>query len=383
MSNGLERGFRRGKGIKFILVLKHLFVDRAVIDAPQTLLFQDKLNLPVQIVDEGREVFDFVSKADDPIQRGKEVLFLTRNKGAFIRKCPGTRHYTCCDYMILHIGTFCTMDCAYCILQSYFHPPVLQFFVNHSDLFHELNTALAEKRFRRIGTGEFTDSLIWEVWTGFNADLVNRFARQSHAMLELKTKTTAVAGLKDLDHRKKTAIAWSVNTDSVIQTNERGTAPLSARLKAAARCESWGYPLAFHFDPMVIYTGCEADYRGVIEDIFQHVSPENVLWISIGTFRFMPDLKPIVQARFPVSKIIYGEFVSGMDDKMRYFKPLRIELYRAMYAAVQDISPKVPVYFCMEDDEVWQKSFGFLPSDAGGLAAMLDRSAVHHCGLDR
>ncbi|MFW5640336.1 MAG: radical SAM protein [Thermodesulfobacteriota bacterium] len=363
--------------------LKHLFVDRAVIDAPQTLLFRDKLNLPVHVVDDGREVFDFVSKADDPIQCGKEVLFLTRNKGAFIRKCPGTRHYTCCDYMILHIGAFCTMDCAYCILQSYFHPPVLQFFVNHSDLFQELNAALAEKRFRRIGTGEFTDSLIWEVWTGLNADLVNRFARQSHAMLELKTKTTAVAGLKDLDHRKKTAIAWSVNTVSVIQTNERRTAPLSARLKAAARCEAWGYPLAFHFDPMVIYEGCEAEYRRVIEDIFSHVSPENVLWISIGTFRYMPDLKPIVQARFPASKIIYGEYISELDDKMRYFKPLRIALYRAVYAAVQDIAPKVPVYFCMEDDEVWQKSFGFLPADAGGLPAMLDRSAVHHCGLDR
>ncbi len=365
------------------MVLKHVFVDRAVIDAPQTLLFRDKLNLPLQVVDDDRKVFDFVSKADDPIRRGKEVLFLTRNKGAFIRKCPGTRHYTCCDYMILHIGAFCTMDCAYCILQSYFHPPVLQFFVNHSDLFHELNTALAEKRFRRIGTGEFTDSLIWEMWTDFNADLVNRFARQSHAMLELKTKTTAVAGLKDLDHQKKTAIAWSVNTDSVIHTNERGTAPLSARLKAAARCESWGYPLAFHFDPMVIYPGCEAEYREVIEDIFQYISPENVLWISIGTFRFMSDLKPIVQARFPASKIIYGEFISGLDDKMRYFRPLRIELYRAMFATVKNIAPKVPVYFCMEDDEVWQKSFGFLPADAGGLPAMLDRSAVHHCRLDR
>ena len=354
-----------------------------MIDLPHTLFVCDKLHLPVHIVEGGREVFEFVSKADDPIRRGKEVLFLTKNKGAFIRKCPGTRHYTCCDYMILHIGTFCTMDCAYCILQSYFHPPVLQLFVNHSDMFQELNAALEEKQFRRIGTGEFTDSLIWELWTDVNADLVNRFARQSHAVLELKTKTTAVEGLKRLDHQQKTVIAWSVNTDSVIRTNERGTASLSARLTAAARCESWGYPLAFHFDPMVIYDGCETEYRRVVEEIFEHVSPKNVLWISIGTFRFMADLKPIVQSRFPESKIVYGEFIPGLDDKMRYFKPLRIELYRGMYSAVQEIAPEVPVYFCMEDDEVWQKSFGFLPSDVDGLPAMLDRSAVHHCRLDR
>jgi spore photoproduct lyase len=36
----------------------------------------------------------------------------------------------------------------------------------------------------------------------------------------------------------------------------------------------------------------------------------------------------------------------------------------------------------MEDDEVWQKSLGFLPADKGGLPRMLDESAVRHCGLD-
>jgi hypothetical protein len=70
--------------------------------------------------------------------RGKQVLYLTRNKGGFLKPCPGTREYTCCDYQILHVASFCTMDCSYCILQSYFHPPLLQFFVNREDLDREL-----------------------------------------------------------------------------------------------------------------------------------------------------------------------------------------------------------------------------------------------------
>jgi spore photoproduct lyase len=36
----------------------------------------------------------------------------------------------------------------------------------------------------------------------------------------------------------------------------------------------------------------------------------------------------------------------------------------------------------MEDDEVWEKSLGFIPSDRGGLSRMLDESAALHCGLD-
>ncbi|GBC60821.1 DNA photolyase [Desulfonema ishimotonii] len=361
--------------------LTKLYIDERVAGTPEVLSIRSRLNLPVEPVADVREVFEWISAAADPIQRAKESLFLTRNRGAFIRKCPGTREYTCCGYMILHIGTFCTMDCSYCILQSYFHPPVLQFFVNHDDMLAELDRAFEEKAFRRIGTGEFTDSMIWDLWTDFSTVLVSKFAQQSHMMLELKTKTTAIDNLRGLDHRRRTAVAWSVNTEAVIRVNERGTASLTARLKAAARCESWGYPVAFHFDPMVIYEGCEADYQQVVEQIFSHVSPDNVLWISIGTFRFMPGLKPVVQKRFPDSKIVYGEFISGLDEKMRYFKPLRIHLYQAIYSRIRAIAPDVRVYFCMEDDEVWQKSLGFVPEERGGLPEMLDQSAITHCEL--
>ncbi len=361
--------------------ITRLYIEQEVAHRPETIAIRSKFNVPADVVKDAREVFAAVSDADDPVQKGKEVLFLTRNRGPFIRKCPGTRHYICCDYMILHIGTFCTMDCAYCILQSYFHPPVLQYFVNHDDMLAELDRHFGQKSFRRIGTGEFTDSMIWEIWTDLSGMLVPKFAGQSHSVLELKTKTTAIDALKHFDHRRKTITAWSVNTETVIRDNERGTATLSTRLKAAAACESWGYPLAFHFDPMVLYDGCTADYEKVVENIFRHVSPNNIVWISIGTFRFMPSLKPIIQRRFPGSTIVYGEFISGIDEKMRYFKPLRIQLYRRIYHLIQSIAPGLTVYFCMEDDEVWEKSFGFTPAAKGGLPAMLDRSAQRLCAL--
>ena len=70
------------------------------------------------IVEDSQAVYDAVLKANDPVSRGKQVLFLTQNRGPFVRSCPGTRNYTCCGYRILHVGTYCVMDCAYCILQS-------------------------------------------------------------------------------------------------------------------------------------------------------------------------------------------------------------------------------------------------------------------------
>jgi spore photoproduct lyase len=35
----------------------------------------------------------------------------------------------------------------------------------------------------------------------------------------------------------------------------------------------------------------------------------------------------------------------------------------------------------MEDNEVWEKVFGFIPSKRGGLSKMLDDSAIRHCEL--
>jgi spore photoproduct lyase len=273
------------------------------------------------------------------------------------------------------------MDCSYCILQSYFHPPVLQYFVNRLDLARELEKLFAGKAISRIGTGEFTDSMIWDAWTNLSDLLIPIFSKQSNTILELKTKTNAIQKLKGISHNRKTIAAWSLNTNRIIQTEETHTASLSDRLEAAALCESWGYPVAFHFDPIIVYEGCEADYRSVIRKLFSHVSPENIVWISLGSFRFMPDLKHIIERRFPDSKIVYGEFIPGIDSKMRYFKPLRIHIYRRIVSWIREYAPEVLIYFCMEDDEVWQKSLGFIPAERGGLSKMLDESAAFHCAL--
>ena len=361
--------------------IRKLYIDVDVADFPEVRSILNRLNLPAKIVKNAEEVYHRISLATDPVKKGKEILFLTRNRGAFVKKCPGTRSYTCCGYEILHIGTFCHMDCTYCILQSYFHPPMLQYFVNHENLFEELERVFTGDSIHRIGTGEFTDSLIWELWTDFSNRLVPAFAAQRRAILELKTKTTSVERLEQLAHNRKVITAWSVNTPRIIATEEHRTASLSARLRSAAKCESWGYPLAFHFDPILIYDGCETDYEQTVKEIFSYASADNIVWISLGTFRFMPSLKPLIQKRFPSSKIIYGEFITGLDGKMRYFKPLRIEIYRKIIASIRKFAPQVLIYLCMEDDEVWQKSLGFTPGERGGLARMLDEQAIKQCDL--
>ena len=361
--------------------ISKLFIEKEMEEHALTADICTRIDAPVRVVDSLKEAYAYVNNSDDSVTKGKQTLILCRNKGTFIKNCPGTREYNCCGYEILHLASYCSMDCTYCILQTYFHPPVLQYFVNHEDMWLELEHVFSSNRISRLGTGEFTDSLIWENFSNLTPLLVQRFSEQKRAILELKTKTVAIDGLKELGHNRKTILAWSLNTEKVIQSEERYTTTLTARLNAARRCIERGYPIAFHFDPIVVYDGCEQDYKQVIQQLFAYVSPRDIVWISMGSFRFIPALKQVIQERFPSSGIVYHEFVPGLDGKMRYFKPIRMSLYRKIVQWIKEVAPEVCIYFCMEDDEVWETCLGFAPSEVGGLSAMLDRAAIAHCGL--
>ena len=87
-----------------------------------------------------------------------------------IKPCPGTREYICCGYRILNTATNCPIDCTYCILQAYFNQPYLRLFANLEDIFTQLGIYAREREGEiiRLGTGEFTDSLVFDPITRFS-----------------------------------------------------------------------------------------------------------------------------------------------------------------------------------------------------------------------
>ncbi|SMC22401.1 spore photoproduct lyase [Desulfacinum hydrothermale DSM 13146] len=311
------------------------------------------------------------------------LLEVEHFKGRFWRNCPGTRVYDCCGYQIIHFGTQCTIDCTYCILQAYFNQPNLRLFGNTDDLLREVEERLDQDpdRLHRVGTGEFTDSLLLDPWTGLSQDLVPLFARRPNAVLELKTKTDHVDQLQDLPHGGHTLISWSLNAQEVTRREESRAASLRARLEAAQKCARWGYYLGFHFDPMIHYPGWRQGYRKTLDALMDAVDPSRVVWISLGAFRFMPELKPIIAHNHPRTRITTGEFIRGLDGKLRYFRDIRIQLYSMMVEALKGWDRNLCVYLCMEGPWIWRKVFGFEPADKGGLPKMLDDAVRTRMGV--
>jgi len=329
--------------------------------------------LSVRVLKDPAPLFRALLQEEDPQGAGKKVLFLSAFPGEFVKKCPGTQGFICCNYTVVNAATGCPLDCTYCILQLYLrNNPVLRVFVNTEEIFRSLHALFAAHPDRtfRIGTGELTDSLALDPLTGLSRELVPFFARQGKAVLELKTKTDHIENLIDLDHRGRTVIGWSVNPEEVIAAEEKGAASLQARLRAAKRCREAGYRIAFHFDPMVFREGWEKMYAGVVEDLFRSVSPEGIAWISLGGLRFPPALKEIMRERFSASPLITGEFVPSPDGKMRYLRSIRVPAYRKMVEWIRAFGPEVPLYLCMESREVWEQVFDRIPSGIENLAGI-------------
>ena len=326
--------------------------------------------IPVQTIDEVE-----TGKRRDESDMGKENIYLMHYKGEFLKPCPGTREYICCGYKILNVGTNCPLDCSYCILQSYLNQPNLRVFVN---LQQELKQVLdiidnSPDSVFRVGTGEFTDSLAVDHITGLSDIIVPPFSKRKNAVLELKTKTTNVKRLLSSKYRDRIILSWSLNSPYISAREEHKAVSLEKRLKSAHQCQSEGFILGFHFDPIIFHPQWKEEYLKTLELLDKYIDPKGVIWISLGSFRFIQGLKPIIRSRHPGTCVLDGEFIMGLDGKMRYFKPIRIDLYSFMRENLEKWYPNPGLYLCMESDDVWNKSMRWSPGNSAGLSNYLNK----------
>jgi spore photoproduct lyase len=259
------------------------------------------------------------------------------------------------------------------VLQGYLNIPAITLFVNVEDLLAELDRGLAAdpSKVWRLGTGEFGDSLALDDLTGLNARLLPFFARQSRAVLEIKSKWHRLEPLLSLGPNPQVIFAWSLNPPEIIRAAELGAATLAARLAAASRAAAAGFRLAFHFDPLIYFPGWEEAYRRTVELLGNAVPASAVAWISLGGLRFLPPMRALIHQRFPASRIAAQEMVAAPDGKLRYFKDLRIEMYSRMRGWLEEALPGALLYLCMESPRVWRAVCGWQPTGED-LALLLD-----------
>lgn len=286
-------------------------------------------------------------------------IFLIRSKDAFIKICPCTKGYKRCGYWILNIGFGCPIDCAFCFLQLYSNAPGLILPVNMEDYYPRIEQFDRKREKRtRIGTGEFTDSLALDKYTGYVSMLIPFFRKAKNLILELKTKTADVNSVLREEPHENIVISWSMNTRDIASRYEKGAASVDERIAAAVSTAERGYKIGFHFDPVVYFRGWEDQYKALVEEIFsKDALRENTAWVSLGTLRYTPGLKQAAEQRFSDTFMYYtGEFFADTDGKLRYPRELRIDIYDKMITWIRKFDASCWIYLCMEPEEVWRRT---------------------------
>ena len=332
-------------------------------------------HIPVEKIQDKRVLIKQFLSMPDSIGIGKKHLLLTRFYGRHLKPCPGTSRHICCGYHVINAITNCPMDCSYCVLQGYLNNPFLTLYTNWNELLQEVDTFLSgdPRSLLRLGTGELSDSLALDSIFPLSQILIPFFAERNNGVLELKTKSAEVNHLLHLNHQGKTVISWSLNPQKMIEEEEIRTTPLEERIDAAKKCQGAGYPIGFHFDPIIYDKGWEKRYQETVFSLFNKIDPKKVIWISLGGFRYPPQLKGIAKERFPNTKIFLGELFPGKDGKYRYLKEIRVEMYQKMLGWLREVDPDLFIYLCMESKEVWEKVFGWAPSSSHHLNHLFEQ----------
>ncbi len=342
--------------------IEQIFIDQQVIEDEITTRVRKAFpKINPSIVKSSERFAAYLSNLK--ITEGKRTLWLTHFKGNFVKPCPGTADsYRCCNYLVVNETTNCPIDCTYCILQGYINNPAITIYTNYRKILDEIQQLSKSNlnRVLRVGTGELTDSLALDPLTRLSEKLIAKVQQLPNVILELKSKTDNIGHLLNLNPQK-VVLSWSLNPEEYVQSDEHKSDNLFKRLTAAKQAGEKGFMLGFHFDPILYFPNWKKAYIQLISQLSEQVNPDRIAWISMGSLRYPPHLKEIIRKRFPHSKIFSGDQIKGLDGKTRYIRPLRKMMYRFILQNIREKLGDVFVYFCMEDERMWEDVIGKKP----------------------
>ena len=274
----------------------------------------------------------------------KDCVIFARKRGPWLKPfhCYENSAYR---FLSLDLAEGCLFDCVYCYLQSYLNHGALVLFLGLTGLLEELN-ALDQGAYW-ISTGLLSDSLLAESQFPFLTRISKNLP--PNAILELRSKAADVTMLESADiARKQIVLSWSLNPPEIARNYEFGASSVAERLTAAWQAIHLGYRVAFHLDPVFCFDGWQQAYAELFS-MLENFPKRDVAFLSVGLFRYMPDLGAVIRKRFPYHPILSGEFFPDEDGKYHYFRAIRKEMYESFSGWLKRWED-IPVFRSMEPD---------------------------------
>ncbi len=292
---------------------------------------------------------------------------VTKRKNNFIEKYDYGKNIVGFGEYVLRFASSCPLGCLYCYLRDVNwqkHQPKV--YTNFDGLRKELEKLcrVSEKDHRiYINAGQNSDSFVFEPDAGLVKFLdvfisENPDIRQK-IRIELRTKTDNISFLEKVVNKESFIVAFSINPQSIIDKYEPNTASLEKRLASIKKCQDWGFSVGFRLEPIIIQKDIFEEYRKVFvlaeeKDVFKDT--QKIHSIGFSCLRLTRGLvKKIKENQSHWAGILLcAEFVPCPDGKLRYFRPIRVEIYRGLIEIAQKYISKNKIFLSSEPIYIWQ-----------------------------
>ncbi len=262
--------------------------------------------IPITFLDSNRVSLPTSNTPRETFFAAKRVVVLAARKRDKFQGCRPSANYQ------LPLISGCPGHCQYCYLNTSFGlKPYIRLYVNQQEILTWAEEYVNQRRpFITIFEGAaISDPIPLEQWSGSLRKTIEYFGQHPFGRFRFVTKFDQVDSLLDADHRLHTRIRFTVNSQTVIQSWDKGTVSLHRRLQAAAKVAEAGYLYGFLVGPVIIHEGWETEYEKLFEQMASVLPPRThkLASIEIVTHRFTPKAKEIIKTVYPDSDLDLNE----------------------------------------------------------------------------
>lgn len=259
----------------------------------------------------------------------------------------------------IHLQQGCVHRCDYCSLGG-----LLVAMVNVEEYCEQLGRIIERHPWQQTYLlDDDGDPPCLEPELGTLGPLVEYFGTLEDRYLIIHTKSWNTVWMRDLKHRGKTIIVWSLSGATQSREIETVAGGLEQRVEAARIAEEAGYPIRYKFKPIIPVRCWREDATEAVRLVFERTHPD---MISLCVFMWM-DFEEMT-SRLPVALLdpaflkAAEESRDAMSDTLSRPFPDRVrqEIYEHYLREIRKHDPEIPVSLSTESFRMWSELHGRL-----------------------
>lgn len=283
----------------------HIYVEKRALRYPLAKSLLEKLpEANVIRIRHYKDVFDR-KRQNAVLQRDHRALIVAvRDGNRVFEGAPVCQSFGNQNFYYASSMMNCPFDCEYCYLKGMYPSSNIVVFVNLEDYRADIEDKLKNGPVYVCASYD-TDLIAMNGLTG-HADFWKKMACEKPELLvELRTK----AAPDITDNISNVIYAFTLSPAEVVSRYERLTAPVSARIRAAAKALDNGAKVRLCFDPIIKIPHYETAYKELVGEVASSLDYGCLTDVSVGTFRISSDYLNKMRKAYPDSEVAWYPYV--------------------------------------------------------------------------